>query len=197
MRKAQWILLTALGLTAGVFSALVLGGPVEAVVGMILVTPVLTGMVGLVLGASQWLHMRRVLSGLGGWWVASTCLGLGLGLAAGVVLVEQVGRAWTGESVRLLQLAMLPRALSFAVLGAVSGWFLGMSQWIVLRRREPSLRSWPWTCALALAAGFPASSLLVDLVVGGLKSPAGLLIFLLGSGAVLGASTAQRLRGAA
>jgi hypothetical protein len=197
MRTAQWILLTALGLTAGVFSALVLGGPIEAVVGMILVTPVLTGLVGLVLGASQWLHMRRILKGLGRWWVIATCIGLGIGLAAGVVLVEQAGAALMGHPVRLLQLTLLPRALSFAVLGAVSGWFLGISQWIVLRRREPALRSWSWTCALALAIGFPTSSLLVDLAIGGLTSPIGALIIFLGSGAVLGVATGQRLRSVA
>ena len=194
MRTAQWVLLTALGLTAGVITALVLGRPIAAVVGMILVTPVLTAMVGLVLGASQWLHMRRVLRGLGGWWVAATCLGLGLGLAAGVVLVEQAGGALLGHPARLLQLTLLPRALSFAVIGAVSGWFLGFSQWLVLRRREPALRAWPWICAAALAIGFPVSSLLVDLATGGIASPAGLTIFLLSSGAILGASTAHRLR---
>jgi hypothetical protein len=51
--------------------------------------------------------------------------------------------------------------------------------------------------ALALAIGFPASSLLVNLAIGGLASPLGVLLFLLGAGSILGAATAQRLRRAA
>lgn len=192
MKTLWWTVLTMIGLTAGVSAALVLGEPIERVVGMILVTPVLTALVGVVLGAAQWLQLRRLVEVSPLRWVLGTCLGLGAGLAGGVVLVEQVGRLLTGEQVRLLALEPLTRAGSFAVVGAVAGLLLGAGQALALRRTAP--RGWATTSAAALAIGFPLSSLLVDSLLGGLASPQGLLVFLAGSGLALGAVTAYPLR---
>ena len=54
----RWSLLTMAGLAAGVLAALLLGEPLEAVVGMILITPALTCLVGAILGAGQWLGAK-------------------------------------------------------------------------------------------------------------------------------------------
>lgn len=192
MKTVWWTVLTTIGLVAGVSAALVLGEPIERVVGMILVTPVLTALVGATLGAAQWLRLRGVLAVSPLRWVVGTCLGLGAGLAGGVVLLEQVGRLLTGDQVRLLALDPLTRAGSFAVLGAVAGLLLGLGQALALRRRAP--RGWAVSSAAALGIGFPLSSLLVDALLGGLASPQGLVVFLAGSGLALGAVTGRSLR---
>jgi len=192
MKTLRWTLLTTVGLAAGVTAAVVLGEPIERVVGMILVTPVLTGLVGAFLGAAQFLQLRRLFDVSPLRWVLGTCLGLGAGLAGGVVLVEQVGRLLTGGQVRLLALDPLSRAGSFAVVGIVAGLLLGIGQSLALRPSAPG--RWATMCAVALGAGFPLSSLLVDMLLGGLGSPQGLLAFLIASGVALGVITAQPLR---
>lgn len=192
----RWILLTTFGLTAGVVAALLLGGPIEAIVGMLLVTPVLTALVGVVLGALQAVGLRRRFSSLGGW-IAATSVGLGVGLAAGVVVVEQVGGFFAGEQVRLLALGLGEQLLSFAVVGAVAGACLGVAQWLLLRRRVPLAARWPLLCSAALAFGFPAGALIAAALPAGLASPAGVLLLVLTAGLSLGAFTARPLAAAA
>ena len=87
--RLRWTLLSALGLALGLVAALVLGDPIDAVVGMILVTLVLTGVVGAFLGTSQWVVLRKRLANAR-WWIPASAAGLGLGLTGGIVLV---GRA--------------------------------------------------------------------------------------------------------
>ena len=48
-----WMLLTTVGLGGGIAAALALGGPVQRAVGMMLVTPILTCLVGAVLGSLE------------------------------------------------------------------------------------------------------------------------------------------------
>lgn len=187
----RWTLLTTVGLTAGMGAALVLGEPIERVVGMILVTPILTGLVGASLGAAQSFHLRHSPHFSMTRWILASCIGLGAGLAGGVVFVEQVGRAISGGQVRLLALGPLTRAGSFAVLGLIAGFLLGLAQWLSVGRHP--LPHWPIASAVALGLGFPLSSLLVDTALGGLTSPQGLLVFLCASGATLGMITSQRL----
>jgi len=195
IRYLVWTTLSAVGLTAGVAAALLLGEPVSKAVGMMLVTPILTGLVGASLGTAQLLPLRQLPRVSAGKWVLATTLGLCLGLAAGVVLVEQTGRLLTGGQVHVLQLSMPARALSFAVVGLVSGAWLGLAQGLVLRKSLPGLRHWAATSSLALAVGFCLASLLVDAAVGrGLASPVGLLTFLLASGCLYGALTSRVLR---
>ena len=195
IKSLYWTTLSAIGLTAGVASALLVGDPVSKVVGMMLVTPILTGLVGAILGAAQLLPLRQLARVSAPKWLLATTLGLCAGLAAGVVLVEQTGRLVTGAQVHVLQLGMPARALSFAVLGLVSGAFLGLAQSLVLRTSFPRLRHWAAISSLALAAGFAVASLLVDAVIGrGLSSPVGLLTFLLASGCCYGALTSRPLR---
>jgi hypothetical protein len=190
----RWIALSALGLSAGVGIAVVLQDPIEALIGMVLVTPAMTLLVGGILGAAQWIELRRHFARAGRW-LLSTALGLGIGLAAGVVLIEVVGELVTGHPMRLLQMEPLPRALSFIILGAVSGLCLGVAQKLLLRRNLSA--GWPLLSACGLGLGFPAGSLLADTVLPGLTSPAGLIALVLVSGAVLGGFTARPVAQAA
>jgi hypothetical protein len=52
---ARWMAACTAGIVVGIGAALALGRPVEALVGMMLVTPILTMLVGASLGTSQWL----------------------------------------------------------------------------------------------------------------------------------------------
>lgn len=197
-RTVLWMSLCAVGLTAGVASALVLGDPLSRVVGMMLVTPLLTGLVGSMLGAAQLLSLRRVIRVPIVKWLAATTFGLGAGLALGVVIVEQAGILVSGTRPHVLQLTPALRALSLAVVGASSGLLLGLTQRFVLRPVLPTLRRWVLSSALALSGGFGAASLLVDsLIQRGIASPPGLLAFLLVAGALYGLITAVPLRRAA
>lgn len=197
-RTVLWMSLCAVGLTAGVASALVLGDPLSRVVGMMLVTPLLTGLVGGTLGAAQLLSLRRVIRVPMVKWLAATTFGLGAGLALGVVIVEQTGILVSGTRPHVLQLTPALRALSLAVVGASSGLLLGLTQRFVLRPVLPTLRRWVLSSALALSGGFGAASLLVDsLIQRGIASPLGLLAFLLVAGALYGLITAVPLRRAA
>lgn len=186
----RWIALSALGLSAGVGIALALEDPIGALVGMVLVTPAVTLLAGSILGAVQWIEIRRHFE-LAGRWLLSTALGLGIGLAAGAVLVEVGGELLTGRPMRILQLEPLPRALSFFILGVVSGLCLGLAQRLMTRRILPS--NWPILSACGLGLGFPAGSLLADMVLSGLASPAGLIALVVVSGAALGTFTARPL----
>jgi hypothetical protein len=192
----RWIALSALGLSAGVGIAVALEDPIDALVGMVLVTPVLTLLAGGILGAVQWIELRRHIERAGRW-LLSTALGLGFGLAAGVVLLEVVGELLTGHPMRLLQQEPLPRALSFLILGAVSGLCLGFAQRLMLRKTPHLPSNWPLLSACGLGLGFPAGSLLADTVMSGLTSPAGLIVLVVVSGAVLGSFTARPLTRAA
>ena len=192
----RWIALSALGLSAGVGTAVVLEGPIGALVGMVLVTPALTLLAGVVLGAVQWIELRRHVE-LAGRWLLSTALGLGIGLAAGIVFLEVVGELVTGQPMRLLQQGPAARALSFLILGAISGLCLGFAQRLMLRRTPYLPSNWPLLSACGLGLGFPAGSLLADTVLSGLTSPAGLIVLVVVSGAVLGSFTARPLARAA
>jgi hypothetical protein len=188
--RIRWTLLSAAGLAGGLIAALALGAPIQAVVGMMLVTPILTGVVGAVFGTSQWVLLRRRLASAR-WWIPASAAGLGLGLALGVVLVEQTGRAITGGQVHVATLGSFSRALSMMVVGLVSGAALGAAQWLVLRSRRAVARSWFLVSALGLGAALLCASLATDLLFGGLKSPLGLAGFVLVAGLVAGAATSK------
>src|SRR5437879_48596 len=96
--RLQWITLTVLGLVAGLAIALPLGVPIFAIAGAMVGTPIVLSIVGLSLGTAQWPIIRRHLSS-SWWWVVVSALGMAVGLTAGVILVEQVGRALLGGPV--------------------------------------------------------------------------------------------------
>src|SRR5258708_40076297 len=104
----RWTLLTMLGLAAGIIAAFLLDRPIEAVVGMMLVTPILTLVAGAILGSSQWLQLRSLVdhSRL---WILATCIGLGIGLVVGVVTVEKIGGVLLGHRPNVFHLCGLGR----------------------------------------------------------------------------------------
>ena len=192
-RSVRWSLLTMAGFAAGVLAALVFGDPIEAVVGMILVTPAVTLLAGAVLGTSQWLDVRQRVTRSRAW-IPATCLGLGAGLALGVVIVELTGRFLTGGQVSIVRLGIGTRALSFLVVGVTAGLCMGAAQWLAVLRRHGSPASrWIGASALALGFAFSASSLVVDALLGGLRSPVGVVSLLLLTGLLFGAGTARAL----
>ncbi|HEX6898246.1 MAG TPA: hypothetical protein VF789_00965 [Thermoanaerobaculia bacterium] len=190
--QIHWMLWSAAGLALGLVAALALGAPLETVLGAMLVTPALTSIVGAFLGTSQWVLLRRRLSNAR-WWIPASAAGLGLGLTAGVVLVEQIGRAITGGQVNIRMFDVVTRAGSFALVGLVSGVCLGAAQWLVLRSSSPAARSWFWTSTLSLCAAFVTGSLAADLVFGGLTAPVGFIAFVVITGLLAGALTSRPL----
>jgi hypothetical protein len=187
---ARWTVFTTLGLAAGMFSALLLGGSIQSIVGMMLVTPILTSLVGAVLGLSQQACLRSKFA-RPSLWVAASGVGLGIGLAVGVVIVEQVGTLLIGHRPNVGQLGPFSRALSVCVVGLVSGVCLGAAQSLVIRRQAFNVRGWIRTSALALGVGLPASSLIVDLLFGSIRSPLGIAAFVLFAGVIFGAMSAK------
>jgi len=188
----RWALLTMLGLAAGIIAGIVLDRPIEAVVGMMLITPVLTLLAGGVLGASQWLQLRSLLD-KSRLWVVATCVGFGIGLTLGVVTVESVGRLLSGHRPSLFRLSMTERAASFAVLGIITGLSVGTAQWIIVLRRQFQSRQWIATSAISLGLGFSLSSLIVDGLLGGIATPVGIFSFVLMTGLIFGVGTARPL----
>lgn len=184
--RLRWTLATAGGLAAGFAAGILLGGPVEAVVGMLLVTPVLTGIAGMVFGTPQWLLLRKKLTA-SRWWIPASALGLGAGLALGVVAVEVAGTLLTGARPNIVRLGVLPRAVSMAVVGLVAGLCLGAAQWWILRRKASG--AWVWRNTAAFAVAMTVASLAVDALLGGLAGPAGFIAFVLLTGLIAGGMT--------
>lgn len=189
----RWTVLTTVGLAAGLAAAAAAGGPAEAVVGMLLAMPVVTGMVGLVLGGTQWLELRRRVRPAG-WWIAASAVGLSIGLLGGVAIVEQIGRGVTGGQVNLRSMGSGWVVASFAVVGVVSGVLLGLMQWLAFRRFGLPGAFWVATSTLAMSAALVTGSLVAELVTPGVMTPGGFALFVLFAGAILGAVSGRRLR---
>jgi hypothetical protein len=187
-----WAVLTACGWGAGLGAGLFLGAPIEAVVGMMFVTPVVTGLAGGVLGTGQWLALRHWPGTR--WWIPASAVGLAVGLTVGITLVEQVGRWVTGGPVNVARLTTFERAGSFAVIGVLTGLFLGAAQCMVLRRAAPRTGAWAAHVALALTAALVAASLVVDTAFGSVVAPVGFCAFAVLSGCIFGVISGLRLR---
>lgn len=182
MRITKWVLLTTAGLAGGILGGLLLGIPLGELVNAMIVTGAVTSTVGLVLGAMQSLGLRDRR----GAWILATTIGVGAGLAAGVVLVEQIGIALTGVRPNIARLGMSARAASFLVVGLVTGATLGYAQWLVLR-----LRHWIAISTIALGIAFVLASLFVDAIGLRIATAAGFATFVLFAGAAFGAMTAR------
>lgn len=188
----RWTLLSALGLALGIPAGLAVGIPVEALLGMMVVAPAVTAVIGSMLGASQWILLRRQFEHAGGW-VLCSAVGLTIGLTAGVVAVEVGGQALLGRPVSLATLDLWGRALGLAFAGGVGGAVLGAAQWLVLRRRVEGAGRWVAVSTAALALGFSGGSLLADSVFGGLLTPVGFVAFVLAGGLLAGGVTGRTL----
>lgn len=185
--RLRWTVLTALGLSLGIALGVLLQKPIEALVGMILVTPVVTALVGGTLGAAQGLELRRHL-GSSGRWLIATAIGLGAGLAGGVVAVEVVGEALLGHPLRLLTLGPAAQAASMLVVGLIAGALLGLVQRGAVRALP---RIWPLVSAAGLGLGLALGSLLANTLAGALASVPGFILLVASAGLLLGACTTR------
>lgn len=193
MTMVKWTVATVLGLSVGIGAAFVLGGPIESVVGMMLVTPMVTALAGSALGSSQWLVLRRVTS-RGGWWIACTAVGLGVGLTLGIVLVEKISAAVTGEAVQIVSSSSTVRVVSFAAVGLCAGLGLGVTQWLYLRGRSRHAGRWLAFSSIGFMTGFALAAALAELLAGGVTTAAGLVVFLLLATTIVGVVTANGLK---
>lgn len=125
-RLWAWPLAVLIGFPIGGEIANLVVGPVDSVG-----TALAGGLVaGAVIGAAQWLVLRRVVSWL---WIPATSVGMAVGLTAGSALVDY----GTGRG-------------SLIVMGAVTGALVGGSQALVLARSGISGAAW-WAIANAPA----------------------------------------------
>jgi hypothetical protein len=109
----SWLGLTILGIPLAGYLGWFVAGHVDSVM------PALIGgaLTGAGIGFAQWLMLRRSL-GVGPEWIAATGVGLALGLAIGAVVV--------GYETTTSQLA---------IMGAISGAFVGIAQGLLLRKK--------------------------------------------------------------
>ena len=130
------------------------------------------------------LNRRQVM------WIAGTGAGLAVGMTIGVVAVEMIGRALSGQQVRLVELSPAARSLGLALVGSLTGLVVGMAQGMVLRDSRTA-RRWALLSTLGFAVGLPGGGLVADAAFGGLDSPQGFALFLVATGLITGAVTAS------
>lgn len=185
----RWILCSGLGLGAGIALALSVADPIEKLVGMMLVTPIMLTAAGGIFASSQWLSFWR-RDRIGWAWIGATSVALGISMTLGIVIVEVIGRTITGEPMRLFEATLVERTISLMVIGAVTGFGVGLSQWVVVRRYLQG-SYWIWLTTVAFAIGFPCGALVSELLPGGLGSLLGFATFVCFTGFIAGAITAS------
>ena len=186
----RWVVLCALGLSGGLASALALAAPIEAIVGMMLVTPIVFAIAGSMFGAVQWLALGKKIH-CAAFWIGASAIGLGVGLTLGIVAVELLGRAITGEQVRLLAVGSVGRALGLTLVGTITGLAVGATQRIALRAHATVGAGWILKCVLGFGVGLPLGGLVAGLANGSLSGVIGIAIFLGVAGVVVGVVTAR------
>ena len=162
-------LTSTMAMTAGLFSvndSLSFGAALLAAAGVALAGAVVEGVVA---GLAQFSVLRRAIPGFT-WrpWVTATALGalvawlLGMmpstffqAMAAGT---EATANAAPFDPPLILQLGLA------VVMGAVLGPFLGVPQWLVLRRHLPRAGRWVLANSVAWAAGMPMIFLATGLI---------------------------------
>jgi hypothetical protein len=196
IKLIEWIFLTTVGLGAGLIGGLFTGMSLGQLVNAMVLTGAVTCAVGGGLGAFQAFGLRRRINHPFAW-TAATAIGIGVGLAIGVVVVEQTGILMTGQRPNVARLSASIRALSFVTIGLIAGMAVGAAQWLVLRRDAPKVRHWIPATGFGLAVAFGASSLLVDASGLRIASVPGVVAFIIASGVAFGAVTAWPLRNTA
>ena len=186
----RWTVVTGLGLALGIAMGVLLQDPIEAIFGMILLTPVVTVLVGAMLGAAQWMELRRHFQAAHRWLLA-TAIGLGGGLTVGIVAVEVIGQQILGHPVRLLASGPAAQAMSMLIVGFIAGSLLGLIQRAFVRSLD---RRWPLASGLGLGLGLSIGSLLANAFAGTLTSLAGFIVLILCAGFALGSFTTRAVR---
>jgi hypothetical protein len=184
-----WTLLTTVGLSGGLIAGLLVGMPLGKIANAMVVTAAVTCCVGAVLGACQAFGLRRLFD-MPARWIAASTIGAGVGLALGVVLVEQTGILLTGVRPNIRRVGLIFRAIDLAVVGAVTGLCLGAAQAFVTK-----MRRWAVASSVSMAVAFAGSSLLVELVRLRFASIVGVITFVIVAGVLFGALTGRYLDG--
>ena len=141
-----WVLANAVAAGAsvaviwGVIHAGWSGSLPEVVVAAVWVSGLLFAAVGAMVGVAQWVVLRRLIAGAGGWIAAS---------AFGAV----VGTAAVGLFLNLLSWAWAPWSVGWLATGASGGAAVGAVQWVVLRRAVGGAGWWVLASAAAASAG--------------------------------------------
>lgn len=109
-------------------------------VALLLVHAILGGIVGAALvGVMQWVVLRRQLSRVG-WWVLATTVGLALGTVAALFAGASGQRG-------------IPFPASLAPFGALIGAVVGLMQWRILRRQVARAGWWVLASGVAFSLG--------------------------------------------
>jgi len=144
---------------------------------------------GTVLGAAQWLVLRRIVRRLRARdWIGVTALAAGFAWAVAMLTVHY------GEPLGTLPLAvLLPLA---AVVGAGVLLSMGIGQWLVLRHHLDGASTWVWANALAWCGGLAVFTVFTTPLWQPGQPPA--LIALIGAaGGLLMAATMAAITGVA
>jgi len=92
--------------------------------------------IGIAIGIGQWLALNRRINRTR-WWILASVIGFGVGKS----VADPVAQA-------------VPGLLGSAFGGLAIGLFLGVTQWLVLRRHVPKARWWILANAVAWSAGW-------------------------------------------
>jgi predicted Ser/Thr protein kinase len=167
-----WLLVSVVGWTLGWIVAVPLGQAVSQPIGDALgvgVAEIVGGatfwaVVGLLLGASQWLVLRRCIRS-SGWWVAATSVSMAMvGAAKGSQgpIAEAIMSGlmqWVGglDWSVIGPLTGIGMAMIFE---GLTGFVVGLTQWLVLQNQVQRAGRWAWISTLAWALGGAALSAL-------------------------------------
>lgn len=167
---AVWVFATVVGVLIGILSTLTLvTGLALTGAATVLIGSIGGAALGGVLGAAQWLVVRRHFPSAV-WWIVASAAGGILGVAVGTVVSEALRPligTFLDEATRSRSTGSMiwgSSAIAGGVAGSVIGVALGTAQWLVLRRHFPSAQVWivaswlGWMCGLTIGAG------LLDLV---------------------------------
>ena len=203
----DWIAANALGEVLGLGVAALIAvavaqahtfSPAEEILVVTAAFLVIGAYEGAIIGAAQWLVLRRLLPSVGAKrWIGAT--------VAGAVIAWMLGRIpsaladWTNVSGGAGQREPGPAMLIVlsAAAGALLGSILGVAQWVVLRRHVRRAGLWIGANVLAWAAGMPLIFLAAGLPeahASMLSVAALLLVTVAVAGAVVGAIEGVFLR---
>ena len=188
---SQWLAASTIGIVVGVPGGLALGAPLEVLVGAMVITPLMLGLSGLLLGTSQWIAIRPVLRSPRRW-VLLTMLGFAVGFTISVVAVEQIGALLTGEPIRISSAGLWELVVSMLVVGGLGGALLGLIQSLAFSDPRGFWTRWTSASALGLGGGFLVGCL-VATAVGGVMSIPGVVVFFVTSGVVYSLVTVRAL----
>ena len=184
---SAWLILTPLGLTAGVALMLVLDDFVAPLVSMMLIVPLAGLVAGGGLGAGQWLSVRSRLTQPHRW-IAATAAGVSCGLTAA---------SWAVEGLGFDKGNRFHEGAALALIGAATGLAVAALQQLVARRPRSGALAWLGRTALGMGAGAAFVALSMSGLPGSYRTPVGLLLVALAAGSAVAALTAPVLRRAA